>query len=147
MHEQREFVFSLDPVGALDETIARLLMGETDVPLAPKERQMLEALRWHKGAANPVKLAELAARLGVGDRDVKALAKMLVESHDIPVGARRDPPYGYFLCVTAEDYATARRPLHHEALSLLRRLKRLKPTHRLLELYGQLELAIEQESQ
>src|ERR1700694_71817 len=140
--EQQQFTLALDPVGALEVLIGQLLWGTGGVvPLPGKERELLAVLRYHKGVANARKLAELAASLKVNPREVKQLAKDLTERFGVPIGARRQPPYGYFLCVTPEDYAAARRPYLNEVLSLLRRLKALNPDQRLLELYGQLELA------
>ena len=141
--EQQRFTFAADPVGAVEALIGHLLSdigGPSPLPL--KERELLQILRYHKGVANARKLGDLAAKLNVGDRSIKQLAKDLLEGYGVPIGARRQPPYGYYICVTPEDYAAARRPYHHEVLSLLRRLKALTPDQRLLELYGQLELAI-----
>lgn len=149
---QQQFTFALDPVGALEALVCHLLFGGglgtgNAQPLPAKERELLAVLRYHKGVANARKLDELAAKLGLSDRAVKQLAKDLLEGYGVPIGAHRQPPYGYFLCVTPEDYAVARRPYHQEVLSLLRRLKALTPDQRLLELYGQLELAIQQEKE
>jgi hypothetical protein len=148
METQHQFTFAIDPVGALEALIGHLLWGTGGaLPLPPKERELLAVLRYHKGVANARKLEELAAKLKVSPREIKQLAKELTERYGVPVGARRQPPYGYFLCVTPEDYAAARRPYLNEVLSLLRRLKALNPDQRLLELYGQLELAIQQEKE
>jgi hypothetical protein len=141
----------MDPVGALEVLIGHLLWGNGPAagagPLPRKERELLAILRYHKGVANARKLEELAVSLKVSPREVKQLAKTLTEQYGVPIGARRQPPYGYFLCVTPDDYAAARRPYLNEVLSLLRRLKALNPDQRLLELYGQLELAIQKEQQ
>ncbi len=145
MDSQQQFAFALDPVGALEVLISHLLFGPA--PLDGKERELLAILRYHKSVANPRKLEDLAAALQLTPRAIKQLAKELTEHHGVPIGALRQPPYGYFLCVTPDDYAAARRPYHHEVLSLLRRLKPLNPDQRLLELYGQLELAIQQEKE
>jgi biotin operon repressor len=146
MADQQQFTFAMDPVGALELLIGHLLFGGgAAAPLTGNERALLAILRYHKGVGNARKLEELAAQLKVSPREVKQLAKTLTEQHGVPIGARRQPPYGYFLCVTPDDYAAARRPYLNEVLSLLRRLKALNPDQRLLELYGQLELAIQQE--
>jgi hypothetical protein len=146
--QQQQFTFAMDPVGALEALICHLLFGSGGAyPLPPKERELLAVLRYHKGVANARKLDALASTLQVSPREVKSLAKELTERYGVPIGARRQPPYGYFLCVTPEDYAAARRPYLNEVLSLLRRLKALNPDQRLLELYGQLELAIQQEKE
>jgi len=71
---------------------------------------------------------------------VKQLAKMLTEEYAIPVGANRQPPYGYWLCVTAEDRERAGLPHLHQALSELRRYRALCPHKTILELLGQAEL-------
>ena len=138
MSEQLQFAqFAEDPMGALEALISQALW-RAPVPLPQKARELLMILRWYKGAHNARPLAEIAAKLKVSDREVKQHAKTLTEEYGIPVGGSRQQPYGYFLCVTAEDYAAARRPYVHEVRSLVERLKFHQPSQRLMEILGQL---------
>jgi hypothetical protein len=109
-------------------------------PLSDSERKVLHMLRYRQGAANARPLAELASELQVQPRWVKALVKSLIEDFGLAIGATRQEPYGYFLCVTPGDIEDAIRPLVHEIVSLARRVRMLGGPERVAEMFGQLQL-------
>lgn len=148
MSEQLQFAqFAFDPIAALDALIHETLWGSKASTMPAKARQLLMILRWHKGTANARPLGSIAETLKTTEREVKQHAKTLTEEFGIPIGASRQQPHGYYLCVTAEDYAAACRPYIHEVQSLVRRLHALHPTPRLSEILGQLQLELDAEKE
>ncbi len=141
--EQQQFTFAIDAVGALEGLISQVL---ADPALEPKARELLQILRYQKGPTNPRPLQELTEKLHVGEREIKQLARTLTMDFSIPVGANRQPPYGYYLCVTAEDRMRASRHHIHQAVAELQRARALQPERTMLELLGQAELEKEKES-
>lgn len=139
------FQLSTDPAGALERLIQDILLGRSG-PWAPsdKERAFLHIIRWHKGAEHAIELRVVTEKLRLPAREVKALVKTMVEDFGLAIGARRQEPYGYFLCVTADDVEQAIRPLEKEIISLARRVRALGGEHRLAEFAGQLQLKVEQ---
>jgi hypothetical protein len=135
--EQQQFTFAQDPVGALEKMISLVL---ADPALGAKARELLLILRYHKGPKNPRPLQELSEKLHVGERELKQLARTLTMDFGIPVGANRQPPYGYYLCVTAEDRQLASRHHVHQAMAEFQRARALRPELTMRELLGQAEL-------
>lgn len=93
---------------ALDCQIDRLLRGQPGGPfglvLLDPERAVLKGLRYHRGSANPITLAELRERTGFTDRDIKSCVRTLRLSFRLPVGASKNSEHGgYFLILTPED--------------------------------------------
>lgn len=140
---QPSFQFALDPSANLDALINDVLMGKSG-PWRPsaKECATLHILRYHKGSGQARPLADIAAKLKVPAREVKAIVKSLVEDFGLPIGASRQEPYGYFLCVSHDDIELAIRPLESEVISLARRVRALGGEQRLAEFFGQLQLQL-----
>jgi hypothetical protein len=143
------FQFAIDPTAALDAMVMDLLRGRTrgrsEEALLGKAHELLGLLRYYKGAANAKPLAQLAEILKVTPRELKQHARTLTVDFGIPIGASRQEPYGYYLCVTPADYEAARRPYVHEISSLAQRLQALQPPPRLLEILGQLQIELTEE--
>jgi biotin operon repressor len=134
---EQQFTFSGDPVGALETIISSVLANPR---LEPKARELLQVLRYHKGPQNPCSGQKLSEQLKVDERGVKQYARTLCMDWGIPVGANRQPPYGYYLCVTAEDRMRASRHFVHQAVAELARARAYQPERTMLELLGQAEL-------
>ena len=125
---------ALDPEAALDQRVDQVLAGrQGKYPLPAEAKRLLALLKWHKGAARAIPLREIRERLNskegdyTGDeRCIKEMAKVLTEDFGIPIGASRQQPYGYFLCVTPEDLDRAAEPYIHELISLARRIRALR---------------------
>jgi len=117
---------------------------------------VLRFLAPRKGAEHAGSIAQILRLLNDGvdeygapkatEREVKAIAKELIERWHIPIGGSRQKPYGYFLIVTAEDQALAVRPLVNELRSLVRRLRALTGKTETARLWGQLMLDLEEPS-
>lgn len=138
---------SLDPEQNLDQQVLDVLAGRfAPRKLENAERDMLSLLRNCKGPQQAMPISELAPLMKVSARTVKATAKALIETFALPLGASRQEPYGYYLCITAEDIEDASRPIRNEILSLAKRYKALRGGARLIELLGQLRLDVETRS-
>jgi hypothetical protein len=137
--EQQRFTFAQDPVGALEEIISQVLANPT-LNEVPHARELLLILRYHKGPLNPRPGKELIAQLKIGERELKQLARTLHMDFGVPVAANRHPPYGYYLCVTAEDRIRASHHYIHQAIAELARGRAYQPEKTMLELLGQAEL-------
>jgi hypothetical protein len=143
LNDQQQFTFAIDPVAALEKIISQVL---ADPALEAHARELLLILRYHKGPQNPRAGQELAAQLNICERELKQLARTLLMDHGVPVGANRHPPYGYYLCVTAEDRQRASRHHIHQGAAEFARARALQPERTMLELLGQAELKKEKES-
>jgi hypothetical protein len=134
-----------DPAAELERVIYDVLYKPMTPPVPEKIRELLKVLQYHKGPSNPRPLEQLAAKLQANEREVKQLAKTLTEEYGVPVGANRQPPYGYYLCVTAEHRRAAKQVYIDEIISLARRARALDPEMTVLELKGQGRIVFDEE--
>jgi hypothetical protein len=109
-------------------------------PRSPQEELIGEAIWKHKGRDRPVPLAQLVELAGVGERTVKGIVESLRDRHRMPIGARREEPFGYFVIVDADDLEIAVQPYRNQILSMWRVFARLAPPSMRKELHGQLRL-------
>jgi len=91
-------------------------------PLETRQHDLLRLLLAHKGSARACPISAITARLGTGERQVKAMIRVLILDFDIPIGASRGKRCGYFLCITEDDERAAVTPLLKELVSLIRRV-------------------------
>jgi hypothetical protein len=140
MQGQSKLVF--DRNVTLDDQVAELLTGKTAPLVEPKLKHLIYALNKRRGAAAAIKNDQLAASLKVSERQIKQMVKDLVEVYGLPVGARRQPPYGYFLAVTAEEIKDTCDNYFREAVSLFYRIGKMADEHTMLEYEGQLRLEL-----
>jgi hypothetical protein len=140
--------FAFGPADVLQQRLDAVLRdGAGPWPLTPEARKMLGLLVHHKGARAAIKGAEIASWLKVGEREVKALAKSLVEDYGIPLGASRVHPFGYYLIETADELENAISIYTDEMRSLARRVRALGGPQRTAELFGQIQLALTGEAE
>ena len=85
----------------------------------------------------PVTLAHLCSITELSERTVKAIVESLGNEHDVPVGARRGKPNGYYIAQTVEEREAAARPLVSQGAKMIRRAGRLLGKRRVQELLGQ----------
>jgi hypothetical protein len=104
------------------------------------ERRVAKLIAPHKGAANPVSIAVIAAATGLGERTVKGLVARLIVTHRMRIGGRREAPVGYFMIESATDLEVAVRPLRNQVIEMWHRLRVLENKHELARLLGQLSL-------
>lgn len=143
MPDQLQLV-ALSPAQHLQQRIDAVLKDrQGPYPLPYDAAQMLTRLQYHRGAARALQVRDLAESLKLSERDVKALAKCLVEDFEVPIGASRQKPYGYYLIETAQELEDAVQIYVAEIRSLARRVRVLAGKHRVAELAGQLTLDLE----
>jgi hypothetical protein len=136
-----ELQLDFDPTAQIVAHADEVLAGASGPwPLPAGYAPLLAALLRHRGAASPIAIAELTTFLPLNEREIKAAVKSLVEDFNVPIGASRGKPCGYFLILTAEDVALALRPLVKELRSISRRARVLGGRRRLNELLGQIQI-------
>jgi hypothetical protein len=134
-----------EPAEELNGRIWALLISKK---LSEEDAEILRIIWPHKGAASPVRLAEIMDAMHWRDtqnnrRKVKGAVEWLIVGHRVPIGARRHAPAGYFLIVTPRDLAIALHPLRSEWYALLRRIYILEGKRALAKLFGQKLLEFE----
>jgi hypothetical protein len=113
------------------------------------EYRLMSILAKHRGREHPAPLASLRlamnelTRMEWSERDIKALVERLRLDHHVKIGSRRSEPFGYFLCVDAEDVRVAIEPYTKQILSMLRVMHVFCSRAERLELAGQLRLVLE----
>lgn len=127
---------------SLDRQIDDIRNGKGPWRLHWSGMALLRALAPHRGAKNPIALAELAHESRLTPREVKAMVRSLVVDFGLPVGASRAEPAGYYLAVSADERLAAARPYIHEIRNLAVRVRALvgtssHPLYALLEQLGQ----------
>jgi len=75
--------------------------------------------------AHPVSLASICRVTMFSERRVKDIVESLGNEHDVPVGARRGKPNGYFIAQTVEEREAAARPLVRQGAKMIHRARRL----------------------
>lgn len=107
-----------------------------------QELLVLGMLR-HRRRANALGMPQLAACVGCSSRRVQQLVKGLIEYHAEPIGSlSASGQHGYFWIEEPEDLDKAEANLRHRALSVLRRLAKLKRATP-AEVLGQLQLELD----
>lgn len=98
---------------------------------------LIYGLIWPATYEQPVTLAAIRDRTGLSERDIKGIVQALADEHELPIGARRGKPNGYYYCRTAEEREAAARPLIRQAVRELHRARRLTNKRSIRELLGQ----------
>jgi hypothetical protein len=101
---------------------------------------MVGVLIWeHQGRENPISIARLVQKTGVGERTIKGIVADLIAVHRMRIGARREEPAGYFIIRDAEDIPAGTGAYKAQFLAMALRLRVLDPGG-MADLYGQLPL-------
>ena len=132
--------FGVAPPGPLFAAAADGPFAASKIEASAEERVIAEMIWRHKGRANPISIAKIAAATGKKDREIKAIVAELVVSHGMKIGGSRMEPVGYFLVVDAEDLEAAIRPYRDQVMAMWRRLRALADSRTLRELHGQLAI-------
>jgi hypothetical protein len=112
--------------------------------LTPAELTLARIIAGRVGQAQAIRIRDLAAMLGEGwhDREVKEAVRRLREVAAMPIAATKVPPYGLFMCATAEEARDMHDRMLGEGIRLLKHSQlfgRDRDLVRVLE--GQLELS------
>lgn len=106
-------------------------------PQTEMERIVADLIFRHKGAANPISLAQIQTNTDLSDREVKGVVGDLRMRHRMPIGALRTSEEGrggYFWIVDAKDREAAAAPYRAQILSMWKTLRLLDHPENLREL-------------
>lgn len=109
--------------------------------LSREEESVMKILSSHRGRESAIRAPELARAAGITPRQLRSIIEHLIEFHHARIGSTTQPPYGYYLIVTADDAEHACEQLRHRAMACLRRMAMLKRTTT-RELLGQLKFEL-----
>ncbi len=121
--------------------------ADSAFPASDQERRIAALIWQSRGRENPVALADLCKVTSLREREIKAVVERLRVDHGIPIGARRQKPFGYFIVVDAEDARLAVEPYAKQIFSMLRVLRVFTKRNRRLwkEFAGQIRLQVTEE--
>lgn len=80
------------------------------------ERAVARILNTREGAGAAMKVAEVAAAAGMGDRKAQSIVRHLIVDHAAPIGTSSRAPHGWYLVATRAE---------HEAVVALHRARAL----------------------
>ena len=133
---------------AVDQQIAEILHGMPGGPrglyLDSAETAVLRAIRFHRGAANPIGIRELVTRLKISEREVKQIVRTLRVDFRLPIGSSKSATNGgYFIIASIADQETAIQGPLAQIRAEAEILKVLTSPARTRELLGQIQLEVE----
>jgi predicted DNA-binding transcriptional regulator YafY len=132
-----------EAVCANEAAVHAVLMGSGPWELSERQRRLLELLRGRQGRLQAVSISELAARLSVDPRSIKADVRELVVSFRLPIVASRDAEDGgYFFAVTAEESLSGTADYVKEIVALAERVRIIRKMPSVRALLGQMALEL-----
>jgi len=138
----------LEPIGP---AVHRLIGSLADAALTPNDRKIRSLLQQHVGKAQAIRAADLAALVfdGAGDprrkeedrRHVTQSIERLRTFARLPIAATKEPPYGYFLAETDEEWDDMHERYMRELVRVARLARLFRPQADIVQrLRGQLQL-------
>jgi hypothetical protein len=122
-----------------------VISGRGPWPLTERQRRLLEVLRNRQGRLQAITIAELADRLNMGPRDIKAEVRELVVTFHLAIVASRDGETGgYFFATTAEERRTYSADYLKEAGKLILRAQIIRNELDVNVLLGQIALDLKE---
>ena len=94
----------------------------------------------HKGLAQAISVADMAARLNVSPRQAQQIKKLAVEEHGIPVGSSCGSTHGWFYCETQEELNATCAQYENRIRSLAQLVRRTKGAAGFQQFVGELAL-------
>jgi hypothetical protein len=142
-----------DRIRQIDLEIELLLFDKSRGPLglhlSDDERQVLSAIRYHRGADRAITIREMqegwTELVRLSDRQVKNAVRSLRIEFRLPIGSsKKGSDGGYFIMISPEDHAI----LHNQVLDQVRAelavLRAIDGHRAALELLGQLQLEVQE---
>jgi hypothetical protein len=131
------------PNGSIDRAV--------DAALTPADRKVAMVLRSHVGRSNAIRAADLALGIfdGAGDlkrkeevrRGVTQSVERLRTFARLPIAATKEPPYGYFLAETKDEWDEMHERYMRELVRVARLARLFRPQADIVQrLRGQLQL-------
>jgi hypothetical protein len=127
----------------LDADILSLIVGRPGGPLGltlgEDEKAVLQLIRFRRGAANAIPLRDITERTRLDARSIKQAVRTLRMDFHLPIGSSKSSETGgYFLMITAADFAIWRKDVIDQARAQLNVLKAVNGKRATLEALGQL---------
>ena len=134
-------------IARLDSTILALIMGYSGGPLGLKieerEKCVLRAIRYRRGQANAITIAELSQQIRLDARAIKSAIRALRINFHLPIGSSKNGTEGgYFLMITEDDRAVWAKDVLDQVRAEIAVLRAGAGQHATLELLGQLQLEV-----
>lgn len=89
-------------------------------------KTILKYIRQRLGRDNAIKVDELMKLIPLTDREVRRVVQYLVNEGNHPIGSTTQPPYGFFMIVSVEDYLEAVKNLLNRNSKIRERIDSLK---------------------
>jgi hypothetical protein len=134
----------------LDAEILQLICGgggRFGLPLTDVERQVLAAIRFHRGLDRAVSLRAIAEQHRLDARQIKQSVRTLRLNYRLPIGSSKNAGGGgYYLMLTDDDRRVWRNDVIDQVRAQLDVLRAADSRHAALEALGQLRVELEQEA-
>ena len=132
-------------IAKLDNEILLMLIGQSGGPLglvlSEDEKNVLRAIRYRRGLANTIAIAELQQITKLSARQIKEVVRNLRINFRVPVGSsKRANAGGYYLIITPEDRAAWVKDVLDQVRAELAVLRAAAGPQATLELLGQLHM-------
>lgn len=89
-------------------------------------KTILKHIRQRLGRNNAIKVEELMKLIPLTDREIRRVIQYLVNEGNHPIGSTTQPPYGFFMIVSIEDYLEAVKNLANRNSKIQERIKCLR---------------------
>lgn len=90
------------------------------------KNKVLEVVRQRLGKDNAIKVAELMEFVPLNDREIRRVVQHLVNEGKHPIGSTVNPPYGFYMIVSVEDYLEAVKNLFNRKTKIKERIESLR---------------------
>ena len=130
----------------IDSQIRALLFGGSvyGLTVSQDEKQVLSAVRFHRGSANAISIREITKSTGLDPREVKNVVRVLRCNFHLPIGSSKHAVKGgYFIILTKEDQAIFDSDFLGQIRAQVDAHRAVSGPHRTRELLGQLQMEID----
>ncbi len=131
----------------IDSEILALLLGTSGGPLGltleEREKAVLRAIRYMRGQANTITIAEISKLTKLNAREIKLAVRTLRINFHLPIGSSKNGAEGgYFLMLTEADRAVWAKDVLDQVRAELAVLRAGAGQQATLELLGQLHMEV-----
>lgn len=134
-------------IARLDSSILDLILGHPGGPqnltLEEREKAVLRAIRYMRGQANTITIAEISKLTRLNPREIKLAVRTLRINFHLPIGSSKSgSDSGYFLMITEADRAVWAKDVLDQVRAELAVLRAGAGRQATLELLGQLHMEV-----
>jgi hypothetical protein len=90
------------------------------------KEKVLESIQAHLGKANAIKVDELMKTIPLKDREIRRVVQYLVNEERHAIGSTTNPPYGFYMIITIDDYLEAVKNLFSRKTKIKERIESLR---------------------